>query len=623
MLLSLSLFTIGLSLPVIVKAQKAGTFEIVGESGVSAQQLFQYKNKVYIIDKTENNPAQVAGHPAWAVSYDIESNTYRPQDVISNAFCAGGTVLGNGSYLNVGGNAAVQANGAGVVADSAENVYGNVDGGKAIRMINPCDDDSCQWTDDVNAMPLSRWYPTVETLPDGSAIIIGGELFGSFVNTPGGLQNVPSAEFWPRRSPDDVPFNITFLELTMPVNLYPLTWLLSNGQLFMQAGWMSTLYDYEERVETALPNISYAQRPYPAGAGSIMLPMLPPDYTQTIVFSGGVNPEREDWNQNEWAIIETPASSSVVGITPLADQPEWNDYDDLPEGRTMGNLIQLPDQRILLLNGAAQGSEGYGYEVDWSLNQSYAQGPRLSCRYFSPTASSGSQWDQDCGTSTIPRMYHSSATLLYDGSVFVAGSNPNVDVINDQNNASYVFHTEYRVERFYPSYYDARRPQPAGLPFSISYGGEPFDLFLPSDNLVDVDLSSDISISLIRTGFSTHVMNMGARMLVLSNSFTSYTNGSATIHCSQMPPNPSLFAPGPAMLFVVVKGIPSFGHELMIGTGQLGEQPTQDATVLPASSDRAEVEGGQGNRQHTSESERNEAINWVACLVLLVFVLSI
>ena len=83
----------------------------------------QYKSKVYIVDKTENNPAQVAGHPAWAVSYDIETNNYRPQDVISNAFCAGGTVLGNGSYLNVGGNAAVQANGVGVAADSDENVY--------------------------------------------------------------------------------------------------------------------------------------------------------------------------------------------------------------------------------------------------------------------------------------------------------------------------------------------------------------------------------------------------------------------------------------------------------------------------------------------------------------------
>jgi hypothetical protein len=115
----------------------------------------------------------------------------------------------------------------------------------------------------------------------------------------------------------------------------------------------------------------------------------------------------------------------------------------------LGNLIQLPDQRILLLNGAAQGAEGYGWD-DFALNQSYAKGPRLSCRYFDPRAEPGQQWDEDCGTSTIPRMYHSTATLLSDGSVFVAGSNPNVDVIDDSNNASYVFHTEYRVERFYP-----------------------------------------------------------------------------------------------------------------------------------------------------------------------------
>lgn len=147
-----------------------------------------------------------------------------------------------------------------------------------------------------------------------------------------------------------------------------------------------------------------------------------------------------------------------------------------------GNLIQLPDQRILLLNGAAQGSEGYGWD-DFALNQSYAQGPRLSCRYFTPAAPTGSQWDEACGTSTIPRMYHSTATLLYDGSVFVAGSNPNVDVsasqfplvgaphiasyadpetfmpVDESNNASYVFHTEYRVERFYPV-----RPDPSFAP---------------------------------------------------------------------------------------------------------------------------------------------------------------
>ena len=74
----------------------------------------------------------------------------------------------------------------------------------------------------------------VEALPDGSVIIIGGELYGSFVNTPQGGQNVPSIEFWPRRSLDESPWNLTFLEETMPVNLYPLTWLLSDGRLFMQ-----------------------------------------------------------------------------------------------------------------------------------------------------------------------------------------------------------------------------------------------------------------------------------------------------------------------------------------------------------------------------------------------------
>ncbi|GAA5908630.1 uncharacterized protein JCM6883_005608 [Sporobolomyces salmoneus] len=599
------------------KGQKAGTFEIVGNSGVSAQQLFQHKNKVHIVDKTENNPAQVNGHPAWAVSYDVETNDFRPLDIVSNAFCAGGNVLGNGSWINVGGNAAVTTMGVGVGPNSP-NPYGNIDGGKAIRMITPCDNDSCEWTDNVNAMPLSRWYPTVETLADGRAIIIGGELWGSFVNTPQGAQNVPSIEFWPRRSPDEVPVNVTFLEETMPVNLYPLTWLLSDGRLFMQAGWMTTLYDYNQNTESRLPNITHAQRPYPAGAGSIMLPMLPPDYRQTIAFAGGVTPEREDWNQNEWDIIDTPASSSTVGITPLdADDATWTDYDDLPEGRTMGNLIHLPDQRILLLNGAAQGAEGYGWD-SFALNQSYAKGPRLECRYFDARAAKGSQWDLSCGTSTIPRMYHSSATLLYDGSVFVAGSNPNVDVINDQTNASYVFHTEYRVERFYPSYYDAPRPQPTGLPSSITYGGNYFDITLPASNLVDGDLTKDISIVLIRTGFSTHVMNMGARLLVLDHSFSSNLN-ETTIHCSQLPPNPALFVPGPALLFVVVKGIPSFGELVMVGNGKLGQQPTLEATILPVSSTSDSDSNGAVVEQKGSSSAKIGIQVETLVLLLLLF----
>lgn len=120
------------------------------------------KNKVYILDKTENNPTTIDGkygsHPAWAVEYDINTNKgesretrpgaragfgmvarlggrrwrrdsrraappvfffiftleghvctdspspVRPMDVYSNTFCAGGAVLGNGTWAVFGGN---------------------------------------------------------------------------------------------------------------------------------------------------------------------------------------------------------------------------------------------------------------------------------------------------------------------------------------------------------------------------------------------------------------------------------------------------------------------------------------------------------------------------------------
>ncbi|TNY17415.1 immunoglobulin E-set, partial [Rhodotorula diobovata] len=218
----------------------------------------------------------------------------------------------------------------------------------------------------------------------------------------------------------------------------------------------------------------------------------------------------------------------------------------------------------------------------------YAQEPALRPAYLNVSQPAGSMWDTKLPASTIPRMYHSVATLLNDGSVWVGGSNPNVDVITEANNASYPYKTEYRVERFYPSYYDAPRPEPSNLPSTISYGGEPFNLTLPASSLgQDVDLDGGaFSIMLMRFGFSTHVMNMGARALELTHSYTLSSDGSATLHVAQLPPNPALFVPGPAVLFVVVNGVPSIGHDLIVGNGQLGTQPTSPAVALPASSRR-------------------------------------
>jgi len=77
---------------------------------------------------------------------------------------------------------------------------------------------------------------------------------------------------------------------------------------------------------------------------------------------------------------------------------------------------------------------------------------------------------------------------------------------------------------------------------------------------------------------------MGQRMVVLNSTYTGFGNNSATLHVSQVPPNPAILAPGPALLFVVVKGVPSVGVQVMIGSGSIGPQPILPIRLTPPSS---------------------------------------
>jgi len=246
----------------------------------------------------------------------------------------------------------------------------------------------------------------------------------------------------------------------------------------------------------------------------------------------------------------------------------------------MGNLIILPNGQILCLNGAQTGTAGYG-NTSFTIGQSYADQPVLAPIIFNPNASAGQRWTGDgLSPSTIPRMYHSSATLLPDSSVFVSGSNPNTDY-----NITATFPTEYRVETFYPSYYNERRPEPQGLPNTLSYGGDYFNVSLSNDDLFgNIQYTKSASVVIIRTGFSTHTMNMGQRMVQLDSSYTGNSDGSAVLHVSQIPPNPAILAPGPAFIFVVVNGVPSVGVQVMIGSGHIGQQETLAIGSLPSPS---------------------------------------
>lgn len=126
------------------------------------------------------------------------------------------------------------------------------------------------------------------------------------------------------------------------------------------------------------------------------------------------------------------ASTSCVKITPDVSKSYVHD-DPLPDRRSMTNLVLLPDGKILCLNGARSGTvsrsltqsnvidimvgtAGYGTD-SWAIGQSYADDPVLMPVIYDPQLSAGNRWSsQGFSPSTVPRMYHSSAILLPDGS---------------------------------------------------------------------------------------------------------------------------------------------------------------------------------------------------------------
>ena len=335
-------------------------------------------------------------------------------------------------------------------------------------------------------------------------------------------------------------------------------------------------------------------RVYPASGATAMLPLTPANnYTPTIIFCGGSDMPEYSYGDYRFPYAETwniPTSQDCQRITPEpkdGSAPAYEQDDNMLEGRTMGQFIILPDGKLLVVNGALNGTAGYSSNgtlvtppAQMPLGQSLASGPVGTPAIYDPTAPRGSRWSNEgFSNSPIPRLYHSSAILLPDASVLIAGSNPNADV-----NTSAFFPTTYEAEIFYPPYFSATtRPAPTGMPKTLTYGGSSFNITIPATSYAgSSDHAADATtVVLMRGGFTTHAMNMGQRHLQLNSTSTVNDDGSITLHVAQVPPNPNIFQPGPAFIFVNIKGIPSNGSYLIVGNGQIGTQPTFPASVLP------------------------------------------
>ncbi|TRM57381.1 copper radical oxidase variant A [Schizophyllum amplum] len=607
MLPSISLAALWLAVAVPALASKAGTIEEAGETLVSAMMMFLGNTeKVYIIDKAEGNAAQVNGHPAWGAVWDIASRTAEVMDIRTNVFCASGMHLPNGSFATFGGNGAITKGGnIGSVPNnegsaSFDDLYQDYDGGRSIRVLNPCtssdnfDDPSCQWFDnpDVLAMQRRRWYSASEPLGDGTIVLIGGFVNGGYIN-----RNYPNTdpekeggaadctyEYYP--DPGKEPQTMDFMIKTSGLNSYAHTYLMASGNMLVQANYSTVLWDHETNTETELPDMpGQIIRVYPASGAVAMLPMTPANnYSQTVLFCGGSDLPDESWGNYSWPFVNTwefPASKDCQRLEPEPQDgstPAYEQDDDMLEGRTMGQFIVLPTGKLLVVNGGTNGTAGFSTQTllaadlnEMPFDQSLASGPVGTPAIYDPEAPKGSRWSNaGFQTSNIARLYHSSAMLLPDGAVMIAGSNPNLDV-----NLTATYPTQYAAEYFYPDYFSATtRPEPSGLPTSLSYGGDYFDVTVPASSYSGAanDAADNTKVTLVRPGWTTHAMNMGQRFLQLNNTYSVEDDGSITLHVSQLPPNPNLFQPGPALIN---------GTMIIVGTGNIETQPTAAQAALP------------------------------------------
>nr|AFK44665.1 unknown [Medicago truncatula] len=153
---------------------------------------------------------------------------------------------------------------------------------------------------------------------------------------------------------------------------------------------------------------------------------------------------------------------------------------------------------------------------------------------------------------TVPRLYHSTANLLPDGRVLLAGSNPHVFY----RFVDVEFATELKIEAFSPEYLDSDkaniRPKILEVPETVLYGVG-FDVVvsvpLPVVGIIEVNLGS--------APFATHSFFQGQRLIKLGVAFAMVDGDQRwRIRCTA-PPSGMVASPGYYMLFAVNQGVPS------------------------------------------------------------------
>lgn len=434
---------------------------------------------------------------AHSVMMNPANGAVRPLYIFTDTWCSSGQFFDNGRLVQTGGD---------------------FEGNKKIRTLTPCPvSGNCDWVELAEILNQGRWYSTNQLLPTGiRQIIMGG-------------RGTATYEFYPKRRAGEGSFNLAMLGGSD--NLYPFVFLLPNGDLFVFANQDSVQFNYNTgRIVRNYPRLGPNPRNYPSAGSAVMLTL---NWNQNfgvaeILVCGGASAGvSRSGNAN------APASTSCGRIVATAAAPRWANFN-MPIRRTMGDMINLPTGDVLIINGAQNGYNGWGL----------ANNPALNPVLYSP----GTGRFTTLAKTGIARMYHSTASLLSDGRILVAGSNT-----HQFYTYTGPFPTELRVEAFSPPYLQAgNRPAITRYPIALKYK----QVFTITFNVgvrrggVDVFQRS--------APFVTHAFAQGQRLMKLKTSVPVRVGGGYSVTVTAVSGN-TIAPPAYYILFLVQNGVPSKG----------------------------------------------------------------
>jgi hypothetical protein len=451
---------------------------------------------------------------------DLDTGAEKSLTQTEDLFCAGQTTLADGTILLAGGTLLYDQN--------PDNCNGEWHGLNAAYEFNPTSESFTK----VQNMLHGRWYPTLVTLADGQVWCYNGyDEYGE--NNRLVERYDPASKTWTRIASGGT--------LTYTVGLGDETTCPGPHPVYQQAGPTTSFYPRAHLMPSGLlitTGFRTEVRSWSPSTGAWALlgnASITRHYGTSFLL-----PLQNTTTEKGKILVCGGSTTSTTVATTQAQVLDFNTGN--PTIRTVASTafarkymspVILPNGKCVIFGGTQEGN----------IN------PVLTPEQFDPVTET---W-QSLPPSTIARYYHSSALLLPDGRVWVAGGT---------RNSAPTTPWELRTEFFSPSYMSQTRPTITTAPTVGAYGGT-ITISTPSPATVT-------SVSLLRLMNTTHHYEANQRLVWLQI----LSRGSSSVTVSA-PINASIAPPGYYLIHVLINDIPSIGRIIKIpGT----DAPPADTT---------------------------------------------